>query len=247
MKIVKSLFMGCIFSLFLYSSQVQSSEIGFSVGSYFKDSDINKPIQIALSTNPWDNSIYIDPNPDSSDPLQGPVGVRMGERSAASYLGFIYVHKFLHPSFELEHTFGGAFSAEMSAKPHILIYSSNLNLILPYYPKIFLWRLRPFIGAGLGYAYNFGENFGLKIDREEVPPQQYFPGMLENNGNLQYNFGGGGKIQVWEQWWVRLSLRDYILPSMKSLNFKPQLGRIFSTVEETTHNIFFSVSLVILN
>jgi len=247
MKIIRLWLLGCIFNLLLYSGQAHSSEIGFSVGSYFKSSDINEPIQVAMSTSPWDDNIYIDRGTNSSDPLRGPIGVKMGERSAASYLGFIYVHNFLHPSFELEHTFGGAFGAEMSAKPHILIYSSNLNFIFPYYPKISLWHVKPFIGAGLGYVFNFGENFGLKIDKEEVPPQQYFPGMLSSNGNFQYNFGGGVKIQVWKQWWVRLSLRDYVLPSMKMLNFKPQLGRVFSTVKETTHNISFTVSLVSLD
>jgi len=248
MKIPKPRLPFCIFSLFLYTGQIQSSEIGFSIGSYFKDSDINQSIEIVLSSNPWEEYIeIINREIHPPDPLRGPFGVKMGERSSASYLGFTYSHKFYHPSFELEHTFGGAFSAKMSVKPHIFLYSSNLNFILPWYPKIFLWRIKPFVGVGLGYVYNFGENFGLKIEKEEVPPYQYFPSRLDNNGNFQYNFGGGGKIQVWEHWWVRLSLRDYILPSMKKLNFRHQLGEIFSTVKETSHNISFTVSLVFLD
>lgn len=247
MKVLKSWLPFYIFSFFLYTGQIQSSEIGLSVGSYFKDSDINQSIEVALSSNPWEEYISITPYTNPPDPFRVPIGVRMGERSSASYLGFTYSHKFLHPSFELEHTFGGAFSAEMSVKPHIFLYSSNLNFILPWYPKISLWRIKPFVGVGLGFVYNFGENFGLKIEKEEVPPHLYFPSRLDNNGNFQYNFGGGGKIQVWEQWWVRLSLRDYILPSMKRLNFRHQLGEIFSIVKKTTHNISFTVSLVLLD
>jgi len=247
MRIMRSWFIGCFLNLVLYVGQVQSSEIGFSFGGYFKGSDINKPIRVSISTNPWEDFISIEPYTKSSDQFIEPTGVKMGGRSTASYLGFVYVHKFLHTSFELEHTFGGAFGAEMSVKPNILIYSSNLNYILPWYPKISLWRIKPFVGAGVGYVFNFGENFGLKIDKSEVPPQQYFPGMLDNNGNFQYNFDGGGKIQVWEKLWVRFSLRDHVLPSMKMLSFKPQPGKTFSTVKETTHNIFFTVSLVFLD
>lgn len=248
MKILKPCLAFGIFSLFLYAEPIQSSEIGFTVGSYFKDSDINQSIEVALSSTPGEEYIeIINREIYPADQLRGPVGVMMGGRSTAAYLGFIYVHRFFHPSFELEHTFGGAFSAEMSAKPHILCYSSNLNLVLPWYPKIFLWRIKPFVGVGLGYVFNFGENFGLKIDKEEVPPYQYFPSRLSNNVNFQYNFGGGGKVQVWEQLWLRFSVRDYIQPSMKKLNFKRQLGEIFSTVKETTHNISFTVSLVFLD
>ncbi|HUU27168.1 MAG TPA: hypothetical protein VM123_05080 [archaeon] len=168
----------------------------------------------------------------------------MGERSSASFLGFTWVHKLPLRNFEVEHTLGSAFSAEKSAKPNILLYSSNLNLVLPWYPKISLWNIKPFVGLGLGYVFNFGNNFGLKIDEEEFPPEFKLPYILGNNGNFQYNFGGGGKIQVWQQWWLRISLRDYILPSVKRLAIVQERGSFFSTGRDTTHNIALTFSLV---
>ena len=196
MKILKPWLPFCIFSLFLYAGPSQSSEIGFSIGSYFKDSDINQSIEIVLSSNPWEEYIeIINREIYPPDPLRGPFGVKMGERSSASYLGFTYSHKFYHPSFELEHTFGGAFSAEMSVKPHIFLYSSNLNFILPWYPKIFLWRIKPFVCVGLGYVYNFGENFGLKREKEEVPPYQYFPSSSTITGIFSTTSAVAGKFK----------------------------------------------------
>ena len=259
MKNLDSMLLICVFSLFYYTSPVQSSELGFSFGSYSKESDLTGTIISYTGDQYWEygtinpGDIY---NPyDSQNFFPGSRGVEIGGRSTASLLGVIWIHKFFNPHFEVEHTLNGAFSAEKSAKPHTLIYSSNLNLIIPWNPEIFLVRINPFLGAGIGYVFNFsfGHNQGEKSTAYN------YPAILGNNGNFQYNFGGGGKIKIHEEWWLRLSLRDYILPSMKKVNPLPKLSSSNSAitfpipaslvykemvVRNTTHNISFAISLV---
>ena len=188
-------------------SEGWASEIGIFAGGYSKDSDIDR-IQNLLSPGTWTS----------------------GERSFAAYLGLSWAHEFFIPLLELEHSLGAAFGAEKSAKPNIVLYSTNLHLILP----VALLRVKPFLGAGLGLVYNFGN-------------KNVLPGISDFLGNyisFQFNLGGGAKFKLTNTVWMRLSLRDYILPDFKRVRASgPSYQRFYSTVEKGTHNLSFSAAL----
>jgi len=193
-------------SFILTAASIWASEIGVFVGDYSRDSDIER-LEKIVSPGTWTS----------------------GERSYATYLGLSLAHKFIIPIFELEHTFGAAFGADKSAKPNSFIYSSNLHFILP----VDLMRVKPFVGAGLGYAYNFGEKAGL----EDVA------GFL-GSGSFLVNLGGGTKVKLSDALWLRLTLRDYIMPNFKKALVSAVSGSsIYSTVKKSTHNISFSAGI----
>ncbi len=152
------------------------------------------------------------------------------DRSFAGYFGLDWAHRFIIPLFELEHTLGVALGADKSARPNTFVYSTNFHVILP----VALLRVKPFVGAGLGYVYNFGEKAELKD----------VAGFLGKTGNFQLNLGGGAKVKLSDNWWLRLSLRDYILVGCKqAIKEIAETGEVFSSVENATHNISVTASV----
>lgn len=157
------------------------------------------------------------------------------DRSFATYFGLDWAHQFIVPLFELEHTLGVALGADKSARPNTFIYSTNFHVILP----VALLRVKPFLGGGIGYVYNFGEKAELKD----------IAGFLGKTGNFQLNFGGGTKVKLSDAWWLRLTVRDYILFSYKqaikqAVTTIAANGDLLSTVENSTHNLSITASLV---
>ncbi|MEA2062457.1 MAG: hypothetical protein U9P14_02055 [Gemmatimonadota bacterium] len=208
MKMVKSITLSLCLILFLSVSTVLGAgEIGFFAGGYSKDSDISS-VNIGSLTS--------------------------GDRSWATCLGFTWGNPdFIIPLFELEHTVAVAFGADKSSKPNTFLYSATFNIILP----VDLVRIKPFLGAGLGWAYNFGS-------KNVVAGAGDVAGLLGNNSNFMLNLGGGTKIKVSEKWWMRLTLRDYILLNMeRAVIGVAQGGTVLSTVKESTHNLAFNVGL----
>jgi len=159
-----------------------------------------------------------------------------GDRSFATYFGLDWAHQFIVPLFELEHTLGVALGADKSARPNTFVYSTNFHVILP----VALLRVKPFLGGGIGYVYNFGEKAGLKD----------IAGFLGKTGNFQLNLGGGTKVKLSDAWWLRLTVRDYIIVSYKqavkqAVTTIAANGDLLSTVENSTHNLSITASLVI--
>jgi hypothetical protein len=184
-----------------------ASEIGLFAGGYSRDSDIQRAQEIA-SPSTWFK----------------------GERSFATYVGLDVSHEFILPVIEFEHTLGLALGADKSARPNSFIYSSNAHLILP----VAAFGLKPFVGAGLGLIYNYGEEAGLGSLKDAIGSSIRF----------QFNVGGGTKIRLADRLWLRLSLRDYIIPNYRKVvqNIVGFESR-YDTVKKVSHNIAFSVGL----
>ena len=211
MKFCKHSLLTLFLAVVFSAGALQASEIGFYFGGYSRDSDISE-IQSLAGTGAWTK----------------------GDRSFATYLGGGWAHKFLVPLLELEHTVGLALGADESSRPNTFVYSTNLHLIFP----VALLRVKPFLGGGIGYVYDFGEKSEFKD----------IAGFLGNTGNFQFNIGGGTKIKLSETWWMRITLRDYILISYKQA-IKQEVttivanGDLFSTVDNSTHNLSITASL----
>ena len=212
MKFFKHLLLTLLLAVSFATGSLQASEIGAFFGGYYKDSDIDR-IQSLAGVDAW----------------------TQGDRSFATYFGLDWAHQFIVPLFELEHTLGVALGADKSARPNTFVYSTNFHVILP----VALLRVKPFLGAGFGYVYNFGEKAQLKD----------VAGFLGKTGNFQFNLGGGTKVKLSDTWWLRLTVRDYILVSYKQAikqavtTIAPN-GDLLSTVENSTHNLSITASLV---
>jgi opacity protein-like surface antigen len=152
-----------------------------------------------------------------------------GERSFGTYFGLSYAKKFGVSIFETEQTLGVSLGADKSAKPNTFVYSSNFHIVLP----LDMVRVKPFLGGGLGVIYNFGEKAGWTDIAE----------FLGNKWSFMLNVGGGTKVKVSDSWWLRLTLRDYILPSLSKAVFSAASGHPMSIVKKSTHNISFSAGL----
>ena len=207
MKFFKHLLLTLLLAVSFATGSLQASEIGAFFGGYYKDSDIDR-IQNLAGVDAW----------------------TQGDRSFATYFGLDWAHQFIVPLFELEHTLGVALGADKSARPNTFVYSTNFHVILP----VALLRVKPFLGAGLGYVYNFGEKAQLKD----------VAGFLGKTGNFQFNLGGGTKVKLSDTWWLRLTLRDYVL-----FNYKQAIKTIgatgeLSSVKNSTHNLSITASLV---
>jgi len=197
--------------VFCLGAKAEASEFGFFFGGYSKDSDIDG-IESLVSPGTWLN---------------------VGERSTATHFGLGYTHRFFVPSLEMEHTLGFATGADQSAKPNVFLYSANVNFVLP----VGLMRVKPFIGAGMGYVYYFGE----------TPEWIDIAGFLGNKGYFQVNLGGGVKIKVSERWRLRLTLRDYILPNfekvIKSEDPQQPDESLYRIINEGSHNLSFTMGI----
>ncbi|MFC1614763.1 hypothetical protein ACFL5K_05645, partial [Gemmatimonadota bacterium] len=252
-----------VVSVFCQYGATNAGEIGFVIGGFSRPSEIYNLTPMTA----WDNyeqeerMIGNDHFVKYSFMPGDNTSYKIKRRSWASSIGFTYIHKLFHPNFELEHLAGGAFGAEQSVQSHNLLYSANLNFVFPYYPRIALWRIKPFIGAGLGFAFLFGDDKNYTgLIRRDVPAKFQYADHLGNDFNIQYNFGCGGKIQIYEQWWLRISIRDYVFPSMLRLA-RPSISSLARSIEdsslslvpypftfrETTHNIKFNISIVYLD
>jgi opacity protein-like surface antigen len=156
-----------------------------------------------------------------------------GERSFGTYFGLSYAKTFGVSIFETEQTLGISLGADKSAKPNTFVYSSNFHIVLP----LDMVRIKPFLGGGLGVIYNFGEKAGWTDIAE----------FLGSKWSFMFNVGGGTKVKVSDSWWLRLTLRDYILPSLSKAVFSIDpihpSNTIKSIVKKSTHNISFSAGL----
>ena len=213
MKFCARYLMTLLIAVSFAAGSLQASEIGVFLGGYSKDSDIDR-IQSLAGVDVW----------------------TQGDRSFATYFGLDWAHQFIVPLFELEHTLGVALGADKSARPNTFVYSTNFHVILP----VALLRVKPFLGGGIGYVYNFGEKAGLKD----------IAGFLGKTGNFQLNLGGGTKVKLSDDCWLRLTVRDYIIVSYKqavkqAVTTIAANGDLLSTVENSTHNLAITASLVI--
>ncbi|MFH1068706.1 MAG: hypothetical protein V1794_03700 [Candidatus Glassbacteria bacterium] len=225
------------------------AEIGFSFGPYFKANDIvYHPGPAGIDQERTDIFTRFD-NPLMNSGFQQ-VNMRYnspGGICTATYIGMTYVHNLPVSGFEAEYDFGLADRADQAAKPSTLMFASYVNYVLPWYPPFFLWRVKPFLGAGLGYAYIFGNSY-------TGSSSQSF-NSIPNYGSIGFNFGGGGKIQIRENWWLRLTLRDNLLLRAKRLvnNPNPDLPppggpvpSIYGLERQLTHNPAFLVTFIII-
>lgn len=243
MRLHRVLTTALVFCTMIPAASVFPSEIGFSIGSSSQASDFATPFDYyyEVNNNPLDPITGADISSELRRIHSG--GGSFGGRSGASYLGFLLVNDLPVKGFELEHDFYVTLGAEQSIKKHSLAYAANINYVLPCYPEIMIWRMKPFVGAGAGYAYRFGTNKDF-----------IFSKLLDYRGNFQFDFGGGAKIQIYENWWLRWSIRDTVTPSMKRLDkvspgtIPPAGGSIgaslFTTVRQTVHHISVVFSIV---
>ena len=232
-----------------YALPGYSSGIGFSFGSFIKASDFSaKEMQIYYDVFPDGPNIHSIFTTDSSMVPPGAQMSLMGGKSSSTYFGILLTHKLPVTGLETEIDAGIAFGAEQSVKPHTLLFSGNILYVLPVTPRIFIWNVRPLVGAGAGLFYHMGTNYGKYLnDLPYNSPQDNYPKQIGSHWSPEYNFSLGARVPVWEDWWFQLTLRDYIQPWTRRLPLfsihkhdRPSL----SPTEETTHSFSVYVSLL---
>lgn len=208
---MKKLLLMTTVAVLLYSGSLFAGELGVMAGGYSRESDIGR-INNLTGVSTWTD----------------------GDRTWAPYFGIKLAHNFFGlPVLELEHTLGFALEADKTANPNTFIYSTSLNFILP----LDFVKVRPFVGAGIGFAKDFGNP---KNVNEAVA--QY----IGNQSKFLVNIGGGAKVMLSDKWWLKLTLRDYILPNYEKVSASVISGNLTNqqTVNESVHNLTFNVGLV---
>lgn len=223
-----------------FASVSSAAEYGFSFGPYMKGADITRKLWIDINQDFGVDPFIIYTRPENLDIEL--FSSRMGQRSAATSFSFFRGDRILHPRLELQNIAVIAFGAEKSAKPHTLMYSADLNYFIPFEPYMFLFRVYPFIGAGVGYAYNFGTNYGKYVQNDLVIVPDYldFPGILGDHGTVALNFGGGVRVNMYRDFWIRFAVRDHVFPGVRVLDYT---RGTWSRSTATTHNIMIRLSL----
>ena len=197
-------------AVLLITGSLFAGEFGVMAGGYSRESDIGTVRDLA-GTSAW-----------------------TGDRTWAPYFGVKMAHNFFGlPVLEMEHTLGFALDADKTANPNTFIYSTSLNFILP----LDFVRVRPFIGAGIGFAKDFGDP---KNVNEAVAAY------IGSQSKFLVNIGGGTKVKLSDSWWMKLTLKDYILPDYEKLSANVLSGDLTdeSTINESVHNLTFNVGLV---